>query len=358
MAKLIRKQHKRKVLLLTGAPRRKELSWRDEDLVATGQTPYTNAKLPSTDQVPLWRQLSVKQKHLLSGLTQPYYPLYFHGRNLSDEDAEHQTRDCGPPEEAPLSDDIDTDFNETFNNPSVRPSFVSGVDDISVDASFLSLPTAPKPLLDHVKVTSLVNLPSVQYIKALPSRSPMISNIVVIILAISIQEMQIGKGLVKTDMDLVSLTVADETSCPFELSVWLDRVDANRDHQPDMVLRNMVTSLRRFDVVLVRNIALRTFQDQVKASSMRRMTAMDLLYRNDTTNVDHIPPCYNANSKRSTDRTQDRTFDKIMKIQDWKDNFLQEPLQHQERRDDDRFGSSKANEDGHKGNIQLPVDTQ
>lgn len=357
MAKSDRNPRGRKILLLTGAPRRKDLAWRDEDLVTKGQAQSGDTSLVSSDKVSLWRQLSMKPRDLPTGLIQPYYPLYFQGKHESHKGAEVQIADCNLPMEGPIDDDVNAELDEARNIHSATVSFISGGDDTTLDESFSDPFIAPRPLLDHVKVTSLVDLPSIEYVKA-PPKTPITFHLLIIILAISTQKMQTGRGATKTEVDLMVLTVADETSCPFEISIWLDLPDATGGPQPNTMLRRTATSLRRFDVVLVRNVALRSFRNRIEASSMRRTTIIDLLYRDDIATGSHISPYYSVESKRSVERTKDPIFDKVLRILDWRDNFLQPLSNHQGRSCDVQLGDSKTMGYGFEGGIQLPADTQ
>ena len=125
-------------------------------------------------------------------------------------------------------------------------------------------------------------------------------------------------------VDLVELTVADDTKAGFGVSMWLsqDTKLSNSKKAPSQNLqRSTMTRLRPRDIILIRNLALATFQKKVHGQSLKKAnTTLDLLYRIPTDSDDE----QGAYSMWEVDDNNgsDLQLNRIKEVQDWIMSFV------------------------------------
>ena len=349
-------QQRTEFLLLTGAPRCKDLAWTEINLTVKLQQPFQSddrsiVKDPSAaTPFPAWRELHLKPRYFHTGFSQCHYPVFFHG------DHEHVNED------SPRHDSIGASANIATD------SFISDSLSLSAIESFRGTWTVPSqfsdPLLRCIRITDLSKLPAANALD-LPSRhrSGLVNLLVLILTAPSPQTIQIKKPGVKKEADLIRLSVADETCTIFEISVWLDSMDRTTSENIDLFdnttssLGKTVSSLQKHDIVLIQNVALRVFQNKVGASSIRGLTEIKLLYRDYPTNAQHKLPIYPIGIWNHF-AAGDGIPGKITKILRWRDTFLDTSAPVLTRSKKRRLEQGNRSAAGAGTTIQLPADTQ
>lgn len=123
-------------------------------------------------------------------------------------------------------------------------------------------------------------------------------------------------------VELVELIVADDTKAGFGISIWLpqDNIPRSRKLQ-EHDLRSRVTELRPRDIVLVKNLALASFQKKVHGQSLRKAnTTLDLLYRN-LVDANDKPGAY-TRQELNAGKGGDLQLERVRKVEDWIMSFV------------------------------------
>ncbi|KAI9761505.1 MAG: mannose-1-phosphate guanyltransferase [Chaenotheca gracillima] len=115
------------------------------------------------------------------------------------------------------------------------------------------------------------------------------------------------------EMELVELIVGDETKAGFGISFWLVPEGAAAAMRTASLRRSLL-ALRRQDVVLIRNVALSTFQGQVYGQSLRKdITHLELLHR--------VDPRGRLRSSSTNDLCPE-TAHKLLRVREWVYEFV------------------------------------
>lgn len=378
-----------KTIMLTGAPLSNSLDWAEESLCCPLQRcfgEHAEAKAivgsPSVAR-PAWRNLPFKVEHLPSGLTQ----LAQLGDNAEGETQETNketsfltvtdisvlsdaTNDClsqniqssgsndddaltqfyehsyAVHEELPTSNVFSLDMsneNSTFPNDVLERSSVK-----VRDAEHITQKAAQgKPR--SLNITNLRNIPNPSVLQGLGA-STMTVDLVVGILAIS------PRRLIKTKkysrlVELVEMTVADDTKSGFGITIWLPVMQSNSTRIPqEDALRSGVTGSRPQDIVLARNIALDAFRGKVYGQSLRKgITKLDLLYRRTVDSHDE-PGAYSWEELDSG--IDDPQLIKVKRVREWVMSFVGGDWGRPVNNDE------KMNRSCQRGQPALPADTQ
>ena len=346
-------QQRTEFLLLTGAPRCKDLSWTEIDLTVKLRHPFQSddgaiVKDPSsTDSFPAWRELHLSPRYFHTGFSQCHYPVFFQGVNKPEnEDGSRYDTSANTVSGSFMSDSLSLSAVESFRDTLTVPSQFSD------------------PLLRCIRTTDLSELLAAHALDIpLQYRSNLVNLLVVILTVPSPQTIQIKRPGIKKEADLIRLPVADETCTIFEISVWLDCMDriapgnVNPLNNTTSSLKKAVSSLQKHDIVLVQNVALRVFQNKVGASSIRGLTEIKLLYRDHPTNAQHGLPIFPVGMWNHS-AAGDSVSGKITKILQWRDTFLETSAPIMTRSKKRKLEQGNQSAEAGRTNIQLPADTQ
>jgi hypothetical protein len=119
------------------------------------------------------------------------------------------------------------------------------------------------------------------------------------------------------DMDIIELTVGDETKAGFTISSWHQAQDSQHRHKVEDKSRTVLSSLRPQDVVLIERVALSSFRNAVFGQSLNRRA---------TKNTTAFTVLHKANDFRA-DSAQQSTFPlavehKLERVRDWVSSFV------------------------------------
>ncbi|MCJ1250142.1 hypothetical protein MMC30_007368 [Trapelia coarctata] len=300
------------VKLFTGAPDAKGLRWANEDLTVpllpcfATDTPLGKTLPPtSSHSKPVWRSIPLHQNLLPTGYSQFLERQYLqHAEDDTSFDAEEtsflDTRELSflsssaSDNECPISADaadILTQFYEqSFAareeipssqivglQSSSETSFISTASDLSssyLGPSAEDIRSTQRPIPISGPLASLKDIPNAAYLRSINPQT-MTVNLIVGIISLpqprTIRSRKWGRTL-----ELIEMIVADDTKAGFGINLWLP----SGDPLPGS-LKAIADTLRPQDVILLRNVALDSFRNNVNGQSLRKdLTKLDLMYRN------------------------------------------------------------------------------
>ncbi|KAF4554918.1 Hypothetical protein D9617_3g019870 [Elsinoe fawcettii] len=266
------------IKFFTGAPAAIDLDWSNacllEAMIPCFDTSDMRQDVPSTSGQANWRHIFLAEK---APKTKPY------GRRVSDVEArpdelvadtsevfiEHslaildalQSSQLAPHEKDEVVEDEESTF---LTNESFTTSFDASTNPPSLAAISPSLSRHPlKPI--RASITPLDCIPSAKHL--LRSRPQTITvNLIIGIISISAtRTVHVKRG--DYDMEIVELTVGDETKAGFSISIWMS---PQTGAKKDMDVRRTVELLRPGNVVYVARLALADFNGQVFGQSLNR----------------------------------------------------------------------------------------
>jgi hypothetical protein len=293
-----------KLKTLNGAPLSEDLDFSPETLLDGGAlAQYLCSEEPQrthgTGTAPAlkWRRLAPTGTGLHTGWSQPYLPAgAFHGSNpdVSFSVPEMEGLSELPPDDTTttfldqtvtlLDNTVEPDdyvehsliFHDTLLSSQVAgdnaveqtlssPSFVetsfntTDVDSQQHEASQGPIVHVPSTLV----LTTLGSLPSPEHLRSIYPQTPT-PNIICVLTAPPIdREVVAKKGGYK--MSLREFTVADDTRSSFKISFW-NRPAGRAESQS--ILTQTLDRVRAGDILLLRNIALNAFRDDVYGQSL------------------------------------------------------------------------------------------
>lgn len=315
--------------MLNGAPLCDQLDFSDSTLLAV-ENCYAfgaSAKAPvltdESTQALKWRCLSTKNTRLRTGWSQPHLPGSAMDQNVSDLSLPNVYR-FTPflPEDA-----TDLDTTISFNGPPVATtdflehslmfhdtllsSQVLAEDEpertIS-SSSFLTTSfrttaselSSPSKVNEHtlilrvpskIAVTSLGSLPSAERLLHLYPQTPTPNFLCVLTANPEQREVFVRKGEYK--MNLWEIVVADDTYSGFKVTFWLrppsSELNNKRGYGQNVLLETLF-GVKVGDILLLRNVALRPFRNEVFGQSLhpnitRARTSIDVLMRSSGVSV-------------------------------------------------------------------------
>ena len=349
--------HNQTVILLTGAPISSSLNWSDETLQTTLVPSFTNdeARLSvrkSTPEfmAPLWRSLPLHHAHLPTGLTQtnraawtgPCKITQNEPFLLQETELSLATSEANRPSNQPADSTQDQHlalsqyYEHSFAVHEVPSSLIlppassispgassedegfSGSDhEAQIDAYLHAIHArlASGPLSD------LKEMPNASYLHSINPQT-MTVNLVVGIISVS-QPRYIVTRKSQKPIELVEMTVGDDTRAGFGISIWLpvqNTNDSSRLMTRNDDLREQTLCLRPQDTVLARNVALGSFRGVVHGQSLRGITTLDLLYRNHF-DVDGRRGAFRLHNMDKS-YPLDPSLDKFKRVRDWVLHFV------------------------------------
>lgn len=176
---------------------------------------------------------------------------------------------------------IDQDINMTAGLETSFLSTGSFTTTSFTDASFptstgsflFESPTKDAKAMSQISVTGhltdLKRIPNAEYISRIAPQTITVNLLVGIINVSPTRTVRLRKR--DAEMDIIELTVGDETRAGFSISFWLVPIESQRKPLDD--LRQTLGRLRSGDVVLVQNVALSCFNGCVYGQSLSRRFA-------------------------------------------------------------------------------------
>lgn len=367
-----------KLLILAGAPESRRLDWTTSGLLSTFQPaiaqfallqPAASQRRPDSGQqqgksaldLAVWRSLPLARTHVHTGFSQQH-DLHFIGafpssadfltsasisssvasQGLSQEDAaeesnrlltefyehslavHHDILSCqlvpGPqsqqrqPKDAQSAGEAGADTSFVSDTNSNSRSFTSdeGGDSTAAPAK-TPLQPAPGRGADHL--SDLDDIPPASYLLSIAPSTMTVTLIVGIISIAAPRTVETRYGATKT---LVEVLVGDETKSGFSITFWLSG-DAGA---------GVLAGLRSQDVVLMLNVALNVFRQQVYGGSLRRdLTRVHLLYRERRVDEEDVGGYYSQADLSRAGRgvgggQQHPQLEKTRRVRDWVLKFV------------------------------------
>lgn len=297
-----------KLMILAGAPDSSSLDWDASNLLndfvepvarfagvlEPRRTAGTEAGAVSMLDLPVWRSLPLDRPSLHTGFSQ----LHAVGAEYRGNGDFFTTvsESFGTSHDASDLDDATRSFLSEFYDHSLAvhediPSSQLPAASLSArdESSFTSSPATSTSRgdsfgnstsfghqdntlgLDQAHLSDLEDLPTAAHVKKLHPQTMSVNLIVGIISIAEPRTVRTRWGSSKT---LVELLVGDETKTGFTITFWL--ADGAAGASADQAVR----SLRKQDIVLLRNVGLSEFKDKVHGHSLRKgLTKVDLLHR-------------------------------------------------------------------------------
>ncbi|KAI1504672.1 hypothetical protein F5X99DRAFT_370648 [Biscogniauxia marginata] len=292
----------RKVIILTGAPEAARLDWKESNLLNNFLEPTARflkletspkagcleSEISSTADNPVWRSLPLKRERLATGFSQTHdlgqeyrgNPNFFTTVSNSPDTTSASTEEYRS--QTILNQFYDHSLAVHDELPSSQlPAGSSSSYEYSIDtsgemttilstqASGASVTHQRSQAVESGHLSDLEHVPGAAYLQSI---SPQTLTVNLIVGVISIAEPRTVKTRWGTTKSLVELLVGDETKSGFSVTFWLSS-DSNDSNE---VLR----TLRRQDIILLRNVALSVFMKKVHGHSLRKgLTKVDLLHR-------------------------------------------------------------------------------
>jgi len=227
---------------------------------------------------------------------------------------------------------------------SVSESNLSSMDDTAIRAPTKQLMTVSGP------IASIKSLPSAPQLVALRPQT-ITRNLIVGIIAISpAKTVTVRRG--NYEMDVIEMTVGDETKAGFTISTWLspeasDKASLQRD------MRRAMQRLKTGDVVVIERLALSVFRDQVFGQSLNWRTTKNVTKFN-VVDRDAIEQARLASASQAIASS---VVDKVQRVRDWVDYFIGPSRKRQLETDEMRKRKRVAVDEALEGEY-LPPDTQ
>ncbi|QSZ35602.1 hypothetical protein DSL72_008472 [Monilinia vaccinii-corymbosi] len=329
-----------KVIFLAGAPTSRSLDWDESHLLSDFTDPFIqflrlsnsaprNNNAPSflespTAPNPAWRELPLERQHLTTGASQDhaFQPIYGgngnHDQDVDEALSHFYEHSYAIHADAPSSQ-ITPHASFTSMTSSEAGASSSASTSHSVVDSHVSLPPSgdhvesvghapPIPVAGHC--TSLKDVPHAQYLSSIVPQTMTVNLIVGIISIAEPRAIDTRRG---GEVALVEMLVGDETKSGFSINFWL----SGRGKEG---VRRSLEDLRVQDVVLVRNVALGSFNGKVHGQSLRKdMTRFCLLYREKIDRKD-VGGCY---GKRDLEGEElDGQLAKVRRVRSWVEGFV------------------------------------
>jgi hypothetical protein len=168
------------------------------------------------------------------------------------------------------------------------------------------------PIVGHL--SNLQDIPNATYLNSI---QPQTMTVNLIIGVISIQSPRSIKTRRGAHVELVEVLVGDETKSGFGINFWLSSQSPSSENS----MKSILESLRPQDVILVKNVALSSFQNKVYGQSLRKdMTKVYLLYRNRIDRSD-TRGCYSAADLVSREQPS-LQVEKTRRVREWVFKFV------------------------------------
>ena len=173
---------------------------------------------------------------------------------------------------APQADDTEGGDQTTFLSVTsfATTSFRTSISSDSLDRESPAQNVAdPVQLKAIASITDLNRIPNADHITRIQPQTITINLVVGVIAVLPSRTVRLKRR--NAQMDIIELTVGDDTRAGFPISLWLVPIDSQRKPSDD--LRQQLHDLRSGDVILLENVALSCFRDCVYGQSLSRRFA-------------------------------------------------------------------------------------
>lgn len=271
----------RDVILLTGAPSFEQLSWSEDvllpcEIILDWLTKASSTIWPPINNTssPRWRVIS-SDPCLVSAEGSVLSQMHFLDLTLVGNAGSAEQHDLLDQTEALLETSADISFSsdKIHLDPETEQraatiSFYSALSDTDLAVDLQSSTRKETAVLESMTVTDLVNLPSAARLSALMPQTITLNLLVGIIELRPPRSVNLRRS--KLEMQIIDLTVGDETKSGFGISVWL--VPEHIEQCRTQALRKQIQALRAGDLVLFQNLALHSFRACVYGQTLGRRT--------------------------------------------------------------------------------------
>lgn len=334
------------VKFLTGAPIATALDWSDEGLLNTFSSAlqrhlnHANSAPPPPTPVPT--QPVAKWRSIPLAVNKTFHESPVLARTLL------QTNKSALPRQiTSLQEDHDEFLNHSFafeanlqssqiashhHSPEDDPEEATFMTDDSIYSTVLddydttvmstqhsfredSGPRSGAPYRPVGPIMSIKAVPTAEYLLRIQPQTMTVNLLVGIISIAPARTVTMRKG--GHDMDIIEITVGDETKAGFTISSWHEAQDSQQRHKIEDKSRAVLSSLRPQDVVLIERVALSSFRNAVFGQSLNRRA---------TKNTTAFTVLHKAHDFR-TDSAQQSTFPlavehKLERVRDWVTSFV------------------------------------
>ncbi|THX08608.1 hypothetical protein D6D18_01624 [Aureobasidium pullulans] len=352
------------IKFLTGAPTATSLDWRDEGLLNNFSsalqrhlhrgnlhpppTPTPTQPVAKWRAIPLAANKTFHESPILHTKTSrpsiSALPRQVNNlKSVLNQEDEHDFLDHSFAFHADLQSSQIAPQDESLHDDSQEATFMT---DDSIDSTFLdddptttflstdisvAEDSGPRISVPHRiagPVMSIKAVPKAEYLQHLQPQTMTVNLVVGIISIAPARTVTIRKG--GYDMEIIELTVGDETKAGFTISSWHSAQDP-RSKTVDQS-RKVLQSLRPQDIVLIERVALSSFRGAVFGQSLNRKatkntTAFTILhkaheFRSDSVQQSSLPPAIEH---------------KLERVREWVSSFVgprakrkaqHEPLSH------------------------------
>jgi hypothetical protein len=207
-------------------------------------------------------------------------------------------------------------FQSQITSPS-GPQWSGEQTSVTLPNSNERVPTSLPFKISAQQLNDVKDIPSAAYLQNIQPQT-MTVNLVVGIMALP-SPRTVGR---ERKMQLSEMMVGDHTRAGFEITMWLSnnvRTKEELSHRSN--LESKMQILRPRDIVLLRNVALGTYQGRVHGQSLRRdVTKVDLLYRRKLDDSDE-GGVYNSHVVLDSAGT-DPVIKKAKRVWQWMTDFV------------------------------------
>ncbi|GAB7340285.1 hypothetical protein MBLNU457_6744t1 [Dothideomycetes sp. NU457] len=358
----------KKIKFFTGAPHSSNLNWQENQLLKSFTSAFQVylglSTEPAPTQIPSLLSAPIANWRILPDGTNPFYatPVLreepreeYHSpfRDNHDDFLSHSfavLNDLKSSQIAPNDDSVDEDevtflTSNSFTTESpISESGFSSFDSTATRTQGKQLMTVSGP------IASIKSLPSAAQLIALRPQT-ITRNLIVGIIAIApAKTVTVRRG--NYEMDIVEMTVGDETKAGFTISTWLSPEITNQS----AVVRDMRRALQRLktgDVVVIERLALSVFRDQVFGQSLNWRTTKNVT-RFSVVDRDAIEQARAASASQAVASS---IVDKVQRVRDWVDSFIG-PSRKRQLEDDYVRKGRKVARVTEREEEYLPPDTQ
>ncbi|KAI1275524.1 hypothetical protein F5Y07DRAFT_369496 [Xylaria sp. FL0933] len=334
----------RKLMIFAGAPEEHTLDWAESNLLnhfldpiarfahleASSQSCLRETSFISTPDIAVWRSIPLHRERLPTGFSQNHAlahayqgsPEFFTTlsrsfnttSDLSEDALDQQAIDQFYDHSVAIHGDIPSSQLPSTASFATEESSFDITDDISAEISTRVDEDVTESLgFREGAVTHLSDLEDLPDAKYLLSILPQTMTVNIIVGIISIAEPRTVRTRWGATKSLVELLVADETKSGFSVTFWMSSEPSETN--------TLVRSLRRQDIVLLRNVALSVFMKKVHGHSLRKgHTKIDLLHRRRVDSGD-IGGIYSMKDVSSSRRAHPQLM-KTRKVWEWLLHFV------------------------------------
>lgn len=331
----------RKLMILAGAPEGHTLDWTIPTLLNHFLDPIASfahleaspessgeAGLLSTPDPAAWRSIPLHREKWTTGFSQnhalalacPGNASFFstlsrsfnNTSNLSEDGPDEHTVNQFYHHSLAIHGDLDSSLPRTQSLTTDESSF-DATDDFSEEQSTRMDNSAIVPQgLENVAMylSDLEDVPDGKYLLSI---SPQTMTVNLIVGIISIAEPRTVRTRWGATNSLVELLVGDETKSGFSVTFWLSSKPSE--------INTLIRSLRRQDIILLRNVALGVFMNKVHGHSLSKgHTKIHLLHRR-RVDKDDMGGIYSMKDVTSTKQAHPQLL-KTRKVWEWLLHFV------------------------------------